>query len=131
MPYDPKAITEDDRSYSYKILWLGLPLSLLLVIGLAFDATSIFVTLSGGFVSGTFIAMAWAGYHDEFARKELAFASGWAVSFAGLVLFSKVIPYGRDFSPEIGFVLAIMSTIFHAALWIYRIKNGAFVGVSE
>lgn len=130
MPYDPKAITEYHRTSSYKVLWIGFPLSLILVLGMSFDDTSILVTLCGGFVSGTLIAMAWTWSHDEFAREELAFASGWALSFGGLVLFSQVFPFSRDYDPDTGFMLAIMALIFHSALWFHRIKNGAFAGES-
>ena len=130
MAYDPKAITEDQRSYAYKTMWLGLPFSIVLLICMQFEALEFLSTLVGGFVSGTFIALAWAWSHDEFVREQLFFASSWALSFAGLALFVQIVPYGRDFDHDAGVILALMAVIFHAALAWRRWRDGEFAGGS-
>lgn len=131
MPYDPKSITEYDRSYAYKGLWLGLPFSIALLVSLQFEAFHFFSILAGGFVSGTLIALAWAWSHDEFAGKEIAFAANWALSFAGVALFVQLIPYTRDFEPDAGMVLALVACVFHAALTWRRIADGALAGDAQ
>ena len=128
MPYKPHQVDEADRTYSYKIMWLGLPCSIALLIGLQFEAAELLRILAGGFVAGTFISMAWSWKYDEFMRDEIALASGWALSFAGVVLFAQIIPFAREYEPDAGMVLAIMAVIFHAALTFNRIRNGAFDG---
>jgi hypothetical protein len=123
MQYDPKAVTEHDRSYAYKIMWAGLPLSLILLIGLQFSELALLVTLSGGFVSGTFIGLFFTGHQDEFVRDQIAFAANWALGFAGAVLFAQVVPFARDYEPDVGLILAMMATVFHAALVYRRLKD--------
>ena len=130
MPYDPKAVTEDDRSFAYRMLSLGLPSSLLLLASMQFEALSLFTVLCGGYVCGVFIAMAWSFSHDEFVREQLFFASSWALSFAGLALFVQIVPYGRDFDHDAGVILALMAGIFHAALAWRRWRDGEFAGGS-
>ena len=131
MPYDPKAITEDDRSYAYKMLWLGFPLSIVLLASMQFEALATFTTLVGGFVSGTLIAMAWAWSHDEFAREEIAFAANWALSFAGVVLFLQIVPIAREYEVDAGLVLASLAFVFHAALTYRRVRDGYLAGDGE
>lgn len=128
MPYNPRQITEADHTYYYKAMWLGLPLSILLLIGLQFEAAELLCTLAGGFVSGSFMGLALSWKYDEFMRDEIAVASGWTLSFAGLALFAQIIPFARDYEPDAGTVLAIMAVIFHAAIYVCRIRNGALKG---
>lgn len=130
MPYEPGRINEADHTYYYKAMWLGLPLSVLLLIGLQFEAAEFFCTLAGGYVSGSFIGLAWSWKYDEFMRDEVAVASGWALGFAGLALFAQIIPFARDYEPDAGTVLAIMAVFFHTAIYVCRIRNGAFSGDS-
>ena len=107
MPYDPKAITEDDRSYAYKVMWLGLPLSIALLVSMQFEAFGVLTALVGGFVCGTFIGLAFAWANDEFVAKQIAFASNWALSFAGCALFVQIVPRARDWDYDPGTMLAI------------------------
>lgn len=131
MGYNPKAITEDDRSYAYKAMWLGLPLSLVLLVSLQFPAFSQLSILAGGFVCGLFIGQAWSWSYDEFMQKEVAFASGWALSFAGIVLFIAILPNSFRIEFPSSHVLAAMACVFHAAIAFRRIKDGALAGVGE
>jgi len=124
MPYDPKAVTEDDRSFAYKMMWLGLPLSLVLLVSMQFEAFSFLTSVTGGFVSGSFIALAFAWSHDEFAQKQIAFAANLTLSFAGLALFAQLISITRDYTYDPGLLLAIMAVIFHAALTFRRLRDG-------
>ena len=123
MQYNPRTVTEHDRSFAYNALWAGLPLSILLLTGLLVPAFEILAAVAGGFVSGTFIALVFIGNHDEFVRGQLAFAANWALSFAGFVLFAQVVPIARDYEPDAGLVLAVMGTIFHAALAYRRVRD--------
>ena len=131
MAYDPKAITEDQRSYAYKTMWLGLPFSIVLLICMQFEALEFLSTLVGGFVSGTFIALAWAWSHDEFVRGQIAFASNCALSFAGVVLFLQLVPIARDYPIGAGQAIAIMAVIFHVALAYRRIRDGELKETGE
>lgn len=123
MQYNPIIVTEHDRSYAYMIMWAGLPLSLLLLIGLQIPELEFLAAVAGGFVSGIFVALIFTGRQDEFVRGQLAFAANWALSFAGIVLFAQVVPIARDYEPDTGLVLGIMATIFHVALAYRRIRD--------
>jgi hypothetical protein len=123
MQYNPRTVTEHDRSYAYNALWAGLPLSLLLLIGLQIPEFEVLAAVAGGFVCGTFIALVLIGNHDEFVRGQLSFAANWALCFAGLVLFAQVVPIARDYEPDTGLVLGIMAAIFHVALAYRRIRD--------
>jgi hypothetical protein len=133
MPYPKKRIfdlDERERSFAYNFLWLGLPLSILLVIGMQFEALGELEVLVGGAVSGTLIGQALVGLQDEFYRNECSFAANWALSFAGLALFAQIIPFWRDYEFDAGMCLAIMALVFHTALVYRRIRDGALAGGS-
>jgi hypothetical protein len=119
MPYNPKAPTQDDRTFAYNALWLGLPLSIILLASMQFEALSIFTTLAGGFVCGTLIGQVFSGWQDEVYRAEVGFAANFALAFAGVVLFAQIVPWARDHELDQGTMLAIMALIFHAAI-VYR-----------
>jgi hypothetical protein len=126
MPYDPKAITEDDRTYAYKAMWAGLPLSVVLLVSMQFEALSFLTIAAGGFVSGTFVAQAWNWSYDEFQRDEITFASGWALSLAGVLLFLAIMPNAFRVVVETDLAIASMALLFHIAIYYRRIRNGAF-----
>lgn len=124
MPYDPKAVTEDQRSYAYKMMWLGLPFSVILLASMRFEALAFLTILVGGFVSGLFIGLAWAWSHDEFVRERIAFAANCALSFAGVILFLQLVPFSRDYPFGAGQAIAMMAVVFHAALAFRRWRDG-------
>ena len=118
MPYPKKTFAPDehDRSFAYNMLWIGLPASLGLLISLQFGEIAILTPLCSGFVAGSLIALVFSWSSDEFVRAQTAFASNWALAYAGLVLFLEVTPSLRDYLPEQRWTLAIIATIFHVAL---------------
>ena len=124
MPYNPRAVDEHDRSFAYNAMWLGLPLSLILLVSMHFEAFSFLTALVGGGVCGLFIGLIFAWSHDEFIQKQIAFASNWALSFAGMALFVQIIPITREHEYDAGTMLTIMAVIFHAALAFRRLKDG-------
>lgn len=128
MPYDPHAITTDDRTYAYKAMWIGLPMSIILVISMQFEAFSQLTTIVGGFVCGLFIGQAWSWRYDEFQQKEIAFASGWALSLAGIILFLAILPSSFGVVIEADLAIAIMALVFHAAIYYHRLRNGELWG---
>lgn len=123
MPYNPKAFTQDDRTWSYNILWLGLPLSVLLLASMHFEALSFLTAITGGFVCGTLVGPAFAASQDEVYRAEIAFGGNFALAFAGLALFVQIVPWTRDYAYDPGVMLAIMALIFHAAIAFRRIRD--------
>lgn len=123
MPYNPKAPTQSDRTFAYNGLWLGLPLSIILLASMQVQAFSILTVISGGFVCGTLIGQAFGGWQDEVYRTEVAFAANFAIAFAGLALFVQIVPHARDHEYDPGLMLAIMALIFHAALAYRRIRD--------
>lgn len=129
MPYNPKAITEHDRTYAYKAMWAGMPLSIVLLVSLQFPSFSQLSILTGGFVCGLFMGQAWSWSYDEFMREEVAFASGWALSFAGVVLFLAILPNSFRVEFPAADVLAAMAVVFHGALTYRRIEDGALEDV--
>lgn len=131
MSYDPKAIDSDDRSFSYKMLWLGLPFSVVLLASLQFGSIPVLTSATGGFVSGLFIAMPLVWLQDEFVREEIAFASRWALSVAGIALLAQIAPMTHDFEPDAEILGATMALVFHAALYVHRIRGGALAGEPE
>lgn len=126
MPYNPKAITEHDRTYAYKAMWAGLPLSIVLLVSLQFPSFSQLTILSGGFVCGLFIGQAFSWSYDEFMQKEVAFAAGWALSFAGVVLFLAILPESFRLELPVADMLAAMAVVFHAAITWRRVRDGDF-----
>lgn len=131
MTYDPTAVTEHDRSFSQKMMWLGLPFSVALFAATQFGFVDLFATVFGGFVCGTFIGLFWTSYHDEFFQIQIAFASNWALGFAGIALFYHIIPYARDYPFELTETLAAMALVFHCALTYRRMRDGALSGGEE
>lgn len=125
MPYDPKAITTDDRTWSYKAMWAGLPISLLLLCGTFIPGAEQLRIIAGGFASGQLIGMLWVGRQDEFAQKELAFASNWGLAFLGFTLILTIVPSLREQNFEAHQVIAIFSVIFNAGVYWRRIADGA------
>ena len=125
MPYDPKAVTEDQRSYAYKMMWLGLPNAIILLVSLQFEAFEALTMLAGGFVSGSFIGLIWAWSNDEFVRGQIAFAANWALAFVGVALFVLITPFMRDVQFPAAQVLAATGLVFHAALVFRRLRDGA------
>ncbi|WP_027441966.1 hypothetical protein [Erythrobacter cryptus] len=123
MPYNPKAFTQDDRTWSYNALWLGLPLSMLLLASMHFEALSFLTTITGGFVCGTLIGAVFAGSQDEVFRAEVAFGANFALAFAGLALFVQIVPWTRDYVYDPSVMLAIMALIFHVAIAYRRIRD--------
>ena len=123
MPYNPKATTQDDRTFFYNAMWIGLPCSILLLASLQFEAMSFLTPAVGGFACGTLIGLVFAGLQDELFRSEVAFAANFALSFAGLVLFAQIIPWARDHELDQATMLATMALIFHAAVAYRRIRD--------
>lgn len=123
MPYNPKTPTQDDRSFAYNALWLGLPLSVLLLVSMQFEAFSFLTAVVGGFVCGTLIGQAFAGWQDEVYRTEVAFAANFALAFAGVALFVQIVPFTRDHDYDPGLMLAIMALIFHTAIAYRRLRD--------
>lgn len=128
MPYDPSAITADERTYAYKAMWAGLPNSLALLVCVQFEALSFLAIVPGGFICGIFIGQAWSWSYDEFMRNEVAFASGWALSLAGIVLFLALLPRSFRIEVETDLAIACMAFVFHCAIYWRRIRDGAFTG---
>lgn len=128
MPYKPFQPDEHGRSFSYKMMWLGLPLSILLVIGMHFDAAEPLIILTGGYVSGIFLGQILTGGQDEYFLEEINFASRFALSFAGLAMFAQIVPRLREWEFDAGYCIAIMALIFNAAIYYRRIADGAFSG---
>lgn len=123
MPYRPRGFTtgnftpdEQDRSFAYAAMWAGLPASLILLASMQFGAVPILTSLCSGVVVGSMIGLVLSWSNDEFARAQIAFAANWALAFAGIILLLEVIPSLQDRAPEQRWTLAIMATIFHAAL---------------
>lgn len=123
MPYNPKAISQDDRTFAYNSLWFGLPCSILLLVSMQFEATSFLTVGIGGFVCGSLIGQVFAWSQDEVYRSEVAFAANFALSFAGVALFVQIVPFGRDWEYDPGVMLAIMALIFHVAVAYRRVRD--------
>jgi|JI8StandDraft_2_1071088.scaffolds.fasta_scaffold14121_6 peptidoglycan/LPS O-acetylase OafA/YrhL len=123
MPYNPKAISQDDRTFGYNAMWIGLPCSILLLASMQFEAMSFLTAGVGGFVCGTLIGLVFTWKQDEVFRSEVAFAANFALCFAGIALFVQIIPFGRDWEYDPGVMLAIMALIFHVAIAYRRIRD--------
>ena len=123
MPYNPKATSQDDRTFGYNAMWIGLPCSILLLASMQFEAISFLAPAVGGFVCGTLIGLVFAWTQDEVFRSEVAFAANFALSFAGVALFVQIVPFGRDWKYDPGVMLAIMALIFHVAIAYRRIRD--------
>lgn len=123
MPYNPKATTQDDRTFAYNAMWIGLPCSILLLASMQFEAMSFLTRGVGGFVCGTLIGLVFAGLQDEVFRSEVAFAANFALAFAGLVLFAQIMPLTRDHELDQDTMLATLALIFHAAISYRRIRD--------
>lgn len=123
MSYNPKGRTQDDRTFAYNILWLGLPMSIILLVSMQIEALSFLTALAGGIVCGTLIGQAFAGRQDEVFRTEVAFAANFALAFAGLALLAQIMPFARDHEYDPRLMLSVMALIFHAALAYHRVRN--------
>jgi hypothetical protein len=123
MPYNPKATSQNDRTFGYNAMWIGLPCSILLVLSMQIESMSFLTTGSGGFVCGTLIGLIFTWSQDEVFRSEVAFAANFALSFAGVALFVQIVPFGRAWEYDPGLMLAIMALIFHVAVAYRRVRD--------
>jgi peptidoglycan/LPS O-acetylase OafA/YrhL len=123
MPYNPKATSQNDRTFGYNAMWIGLPCSILLLASLQFEAVSFLTPVVGGFVCGTLIGLVFTWKQDEVFRSEVAFAANFALAFAGVALIVQIAPFGRDWEYEPDVMLAIMALIFHVAVAYRRIRD--------
>jgi hypothetical protein len=123
MPYRPRGFStghftsdEPDRSFAYRALWAGLPACIVLLASLHFGKITILTPVCSGIAAGSLIGLAFSWSSDEFVRAQIAFAANWALAFAGCILLLEVVPALRELAPDQRWTLAIMATIFHAAL---------------
>lgn len=118
MPYtSSRSLTqESDRSFAYKAMWAGLPACIILLASLHFGKITVLTPLCSGMVAGSLIGLVFSWSNDEFVRAQIAFAANWALAFAGVTLLLEVVPALSDLAPDQRWTLAIMATIFHAAL---------------
>lgn len=128
MPYDPKAITADERTSQFKLLWVGLPASLINVAWLIFSPEETTApNLFGVFAAATMAMMFWAHSYDEFIQAHLWTASRWAMSAAGLMLLLNVFPVLDRLallaSVDLEMGLSIIAAVFHSALAISRLRE--------
>ncbi|MDC8753253.1 hypothetical protein OIK40_01200 [Erythrobacter sp. sf7] len=123
MPYRPRGFStgiftadEQDRSFAYVALWAGLPACIVLLASLHFGKIAVLTPVCSGMVVGSLIGLVLSWSNDEFVRTQIAFAANWALTFAGIILLFEVVPSLNDRAPDQRWTLAIMATIFHAAL---------------
>ncbi len=128
MRYDPKAITQEDRTKQAAWLWVGLPASLINVLWLLFypdgsEAANLF-----GVFAATTVAFMVFGYgYDEFMQAHLWTASRWALSAAGVMMLAGVFPILDRLdllsSIDLTMGLSIIVAVFHTALAISRWRS--------
>lgn len=128
MAYDPKAITAEERTNQFKLLWAGLPASLLNILWLIFSPEdSTVANLFGVFAAATMASMVLAGSYDEFIQAHLWTASRWAMSVAGVMMTLTVFPVlnRMDLLSAIDLTmgLSIIVAVFHSALAISRLSE--------
>lgn len=118
MPYtSSRPLTQEpDQSFAYKAIWAGLPACIVLLASLHFGKITVLTPLCSGIVAGSLIGLVFSWSNDEFVRAQIAFAANWALAFAGVTLLLEVVPALSDLAPGQRWTLAIMATIFHAAL---------------
>lgn len=128
MAYDPKAVTVDERTNQFKLLWAGLPASLINIVWLIFfpeDTTA--PNLFGVFAAATMAMMFWAYSYDEFIQAHLWTASRWAISVAGVMMLAGVFPILNRLDLlaviDLTMGLSIVTAVFHSALAISRLRE--------
>lgn len=123
MPYKPNQVGEYERSWSYDMMWIGLPAAIILIVGREFEALSFLTALAGGATAGTLIGLSLQWNADEFVRGQIAFAANFALSFAGVMMFMTVAPSLTDHAPSTATTLSWMALIFHLALAYRRLRD--------
>jgi len=126
MSYKPNQFGEYERSWSYDMMWIGLPASILYVATQHVEALSFLAALAGGATAGTLIGLALQWSADEYVRGQIAFAANFALSFAGIVLFTQMVSIFDGFAPSSGDVLAWLAIVFHAALAFRRLSDNGW-----
>jgi len=128
MTYDPKAITEEERTNQFKLLWVGLPAALINVVWVVFVPTdSTAPNLFGVFAAVSMAIMVFAYSYDEFIQAHLWTAARWALSVTGLMLLVSVFPIlnRQEFLATVDLTLglSIIAAVFHTALAISRLRE--------
>lgn len=128
MPYDPKTMTEEQRSYAVKMLWLGLPASILnLGWILLFPSDSGPTNIFGVYAATTMAMMVFAYGYDEFIQAHLWKAAQWTLGAAGLMLLISVFPLLDRLEVlaviDLTLGLSILASVFHIALALSRWKE--------
>jgi len=102
MPYDPKALTQADRSRAYLMMWFGGAATIVMaaqyVIAPASDAFGIGLGLSVGSLLGSVIA--WRA--DEYFRSLCAMGHRWAIGLLAAYLFALFVMRTFDLSHSPG-----------------------------
>ena len=120
MPYKPGSLDESDRSLAYRLMWLGLPDSLVLFLAVLAGYQTI-ATVTAGFAAGTMLVAFNAA--DEFVERQVSVAARWAASAAGVCLILVTFPGFRDYSWDPALMLAGIAVIFQVTLAWQRLKD--------
>lgn len=123
MPYNPNAITVDDRGFTMTMMWVGLGSSLLLLTGKIFGFYDHIEALAGGFTAGSLIGLAFIGRQDEYFQSLVYFAARWALSVTGLWLFASIVSFTRDYVDDTVFGLVAIAATFHLAFTWARLRG--------
>ena len=126
MSYKPNQVGEYERSWSYDMMWIGLPASILYVLTQHFEALSFLTALAGGATAGTLVGLVLQWNADEYVRGQIAFAANFALSFAGIILFTQMVSIFDGFTPSSGDVLAWLAIVFHVALAFRRLSDNGW-----
>lgn len=123
MSYDPKAITSSDRSFALNMMWVGLGASLILLVGKVFGFFDHVESIAGGFAAGSMIGVVFAGRHDEYFQRLVAFASRWSSCVIGLWLFASIASITDELVTDHILGLIIVVATFHVALAAARLRG--------
>lgn len=123
MPYEPKALTADDRNFALHMMWVGLASSLALLASKLFGLFHMVDMIAGGFTAGTLIGLAFAGRQDEHFLGLVSFAARWALAVTGAWLFASIAPVSKDYVDDTSLGLVIVAATFHIAFAFARMKG--------
>ena len=119
-----RPLTEGQRDWLVKALWLGVPASLLHLTGQFTAMPRPLDFLPGAVVAGLMIGGMFKTRHDEFIERQFARAAQIALAVAGIMMVAGMPLFGPLLVIDANVGLAVIAVTFNLAFAAQRLANG-------
>ena len=118
-----RPLSEPERAGLFNWLWLGLPASLLHLLGQFVPLPTPLDFLPGCVTAGLMIGALFKTRHDEFVARQLQRASEFALSVAGVMMAASLPLFGPLVEIDAALGLAIIGVAFNFGFAVLRLRG--------